>query len=191
MSWYRDTYLKSPEWKATREAVIVTHHAVCALCGENKEILDVHHLTYKNLGFERLSELRPLCRKCHDKVHALFQQFPKLKKLSPRKQWRIVQVHLHRNKEQFKTSIARRAGRTNKKLALWITEFNICKRILSEIGIVYKCRMKWFDELGSGTLTRKNPIIFLHEYIRITKHDPRVPLHRNNPQRLLLWPHAH
>lgn len=184
MSWYRETYLKSPEWKATRAASISQHDSTCCLCREKKESLDVHHLSYKNLFCEKLSEIRPVCRECHDKVHELFEKFPKLKKLPPREQWRIVQTHLHKHKSEFRP---KREKLHHRKYGQRNIEFGICRNVLSEIGLIVKSKMKWRDELGKGSMNRNSPILFLYEYIRVTNIDPRVPIYKSSPHRLLTW----
>ena len=41
----------------------------CEQCGA-RDRLDVHHLTYDRFGGdERMSDLRVLCRPCHNKAH--------------------------------------------------------------------------------------------------------------------------
>jgi len=42
----------------------------CELCG-NVRKLEVHHLNYGQLGRERLSNLKVLCKKCHMQEHSL------------------------------------------------------------------------------------------------------------------------
>tara|TARA_B100000676_G_C17856777_1_gene721149 strand:- start:232 stop:912 length:681 start_codon:yes stop_codon:yes gene_type:complete len=42
----------------------------CALCGEKEYKMEVHHVTYKNLGHEDVkNDLALLCRCCHEHVH--------------------------------------------------------------------------------------------------------------------------
>lgn len=63
-------YLNSPEWKAKRELVFKRDNCKCQKC--KIEIADdVHHLTYENLGNEKLSELLSICRECHKKIHKM------------------------------------------------------------------------------------------------------------------------
>ena len=90
---YKSEYLKSDEWKRKRDAVMqramqsfmpaspVIRHTVdrygrviksialerrpiCKGC--TNEATQVHHLTYKRIGKERLDDLQALCRKCHE-----------------------------------------------------------------------------------------------------------------------------
>lgn len=39
------------------------------MCGETQ--VQLHHLTYERIGDERLTDLRPLCIRCHALVHVL------------------------------------------------------------------------------------------------------------------------
>lgn len=62
------SYLKSPRWKAKRKRVLARDGFKCVRCG-NKYNLQVHHLTYKRIFKERLSDLITLCQSCHKKEH--------------------------------------------------------------------------------------------------------------------------
>lgn len=42
-------------------------------CGRTSE-LEVHHLSYKNLGHEPIEELRTLCPRCHNDAHYFSSQ---------------------------------------------------------------------------------------------------------------------
>jgi len=66
--WYRQKYLKSPHWYAVRAQKIKEAGGKCESCKKSGQ-LDVHHLSYKNLGHERMNDLQALCRKCHKKRH--------------------------------------------------------------------------------------------------------------------------
>lgn len=64
---YRD-YLRSEHWQRTRAQVLERAEGFCEDCGLRGN-LDVHHLTYKRKGHERLSDLRAICRCCHTERH--------------------------------------------------------------------------------------------------------------------------
>jgi 5-methylcytosine-specific restriction endonuclease McrA len=75
-TWYREHYLQSKHWKKIRRDKILQERGVCAYCGEchvmyggNLHFVDVHHLTYRRIWHERLSDLKLLCRPCHKKEH--------------------------------------------------------------------------------------------------------------------------
>jgi hypothetical protein len=71
--WYRAFYLQSNHWRERRLLLLTACDFRCAGCDANGR-LDVHHLSYANLGDEPLSDLMALCRECHDATHELWDQ---------------------------------------------------------------------------------------------------------------------
>lgn len=69
---YRD-YLKSDDWKQKR-ATKRSKNNNCAICNSTEDILDTHHLNYRNLFDVKQSDLRVLCRRCHFLAHDLMKQ---------------------------------------------------------------------------------------------------------------------
>lgn len=74
-------YLASPQWNTRRKLVLTRDHYTCRQCGINTVPLEVHHLHYRNLGNEPLTDLVALCRDCHQSIHDiygydLYQTFP-------------------------------------------------------------------------------------------------------------------
>lgn len=65
-------YLESPHWKKTR-ARKRNRAKQCGICGAT-ERLDVHHLNYRNLIDVEMSDLRVLCRHCHEVAHQLHRE---------------------------------------------------------------------------------------------------------------------
>ena len=63
-----DQHLKSAKWNVTRSEIIIRDGGMCTQCGATTR-LDVHHITYRNLGHEPLTDLVTLCRSCHDGRH--------------------------------------------------------------------------------------------------------------------------
>ena len=57
-------YLRSDQWAAKRRAAMKHHGRKCGVCGSVRS-LEVHHLTYKRLGHERMKDLQILCGDCH------------------------------------------------------------------------------------------------------------------------------
>lgn len=167
MSFYRTKYLKSDHWRARRVALLVAKGNRCQLCLAEGD-LDVHHMTYRNLGSEKDSELRVLCRKCHDGVHALLKLYPGLKQLAPWKQWGIM-VRALRPKDVRPKQYVKPEG-----------EFGICKEVLVQMRIVKRDRMKWDEYLSDHNLDWKKPILALAHYIRITGIDPRYKAYRTD-----------
>ena len=91
---YKREYLKSDEWKRKREAVMrrstklfpvlsttvdrngreiqfidLERRPICENDGCTDKATQVHHLTYRRIGGERLSDLKALCPKCHVDLH--------------------------------------------------------------------------------------------------------------------------
>jgi 5-methylcytosine-specific restriction endonuclease McrA len=67
-----ESYLRSEGWKQKRWTVIMLWKSHCARCGNifQPEELEVHHAQYDiDLRMVPIEELRPLCKKCHDKVY--------------------------------------------------------------------------------------------------------------------------
>ena len=63
-------YLQTQHWKDTRSEKLHITGKICEACASDREI-NVHHKNYDFLGFERMSDLATLCRKCHELVHYL------------------------------------------------------------------------------------------------------------------------
>ncbi len=61
-------YLASDHWQEVRRQYRASNLPQnCLGCGNPK--VDLHHRTYNRLGREFLTDLIPLCRKCHHGVH--------------------------------------------------------------------------------------------------------------------------
>jgi 5-methylcytosine-specific restriction endonuclease McrA len=83
-------YIHSAAWWRTRAEWYATHTAdpslgqpQCAGC-DAPWLLDrddLHHTTYARLGQERFSDLIPMCRACHNRLHELWDTSPAWRKL--------------------------------------------------------------------------------------------------------------
>ena len=62
-------YLESDEWIKLRCDIITLRGDRCEICG--KRGVQVHHVTYDNIGHETADDLVLLCSLCHRKVHGL------------------------------------------------------------------------------------------------------------------------
>ena len=77
------SYIKSDTWKAKKSKYWKSRRIEllskdpnwkprCCCCKNKFDSIkefDIHHLTYRNFGNEKLSELTHICRACHDKIH--------------------------------------------------------------------------------------------------------------------------
>lgn len=67
-------YLKTPEWRATRNRALQRAGYKCEQCDARRE-LQVHHRTYDRVGRELDTDLQVLCGPCHEGVHPEEQAF--------------------------------------------------------------------------------------------------------------------
>lgn len=77
--WYWNIYLKSEGWRETRKNILDKFNNRCVVCDAEQKI-DVHHFNYDNLGNETYQDALPLCRKCHERYHEIFDPIIKLKR---------------------------------------------------------------------------------------------------------------
>ena len=57
----------------------------CAICRRTDVKLEVHHLNYRQIFDARISDLRPLCRYCHEEMHLRLNDLNAKPSLSNRK----------------------------------------------------------------------------------------------------------
>lgn len=87
-----EEYLMTEHWRKKKWAFSLQTKKECLLCG-SKDNIHVHHMTYKHIGNERMSELCFLCKSCHFKAHEIGQE-------------RLQEIYLTR-KQQRKKDIKR------------------------------------------------------------------------------------
>lgn len=63
-----EAHLKTPKWRKLRLEVFKRDGYKCLECS-TKYNLQAHHLTYDDIGDEKIEQLITLCRKCHEKQH--------------------------------------------------------------------------------------------------------------------------
>jgi hypothetical protein len=66
-------YIRSDAWRETKRRYMLSGMPKdCCRCGRAWErSFELHHMTYKNLGCEKLTDLRLVCRECHQRIHDL------------------------------------------------------------------------------------------------------------------------
>jgi len=60
-------YLSSWQWE-DKKSCILNEINFCQCCG-SKNLLEIHHKHYNNIGLERLEDVLVLCRSCHQFFH--------------------------------------------------------------------------------------------------------------------------
>jgi hypothetical protein len=65
-------YLQTEHWAKTREKRLSQSLCYCAVCGRDN-YLHVHHETYKNIGQEKMTDLKVLCWIHHKKLHEFIE----------------------------------------------------------------------------------------------------------------------
>ena len=70
LTFYRDEYLQSDDWKRKRWLVLKRDGYRCVHCGARAT--QVHHKRYarRNIGKEPIEWLVSVCKACHEKQHA-------------------------------------------------------------------------------------------------------------------------
>ena len=70
--YYHKVYLKSDHWNNIRQVVGDRAMWNCEAigCSRHGHNLNVHHLTYRNIGHERMSDVIYLCPDHHSQVHS-------------------------------------------------------------------------------------------------------------------------
>lgn len=68
--WFRryNEYLYSNEWRTIRGSILSRDLESCLNCGDTAS-LQVHHITYDNVGQELNEDLITLCKSCHIEIH--------------------------------------------------------------------------------------------------------------------------
>lgn len=61
-------YLQTEHWKRFRDNIIKSRKK-CECCGTIEPIMNVHHISYSNIGKEKDRDVALLCVKCHKYIH--------------------------------------------------------------------------------------------------------------------------
>ncbi len=67
-------YLKSDHWKDVRRRYWKSRMPKVCLGCEAIDNLELHHRTYRRIGREKLMDLVPVCRTCHQLIHDKFER---------------------------------------------------------------------------------------------------------------------
>lgn len=109
-----EEYLQSPHWLALRRQRC-GKKAKCVGCG-SKKTLQLHHVSYDNVGHEEPTDLIVVCRPCHMAIHAeLDRRFPRLPLAVKVKRTRDIWFDLFTVRQT--PNLSKKAKRRNKKIA--------------------------------------------------------------------------
>lgn len=70
-----EAYLNSNYWKWMRKTLLPFKCLICSCAASG-----LHHISYRNLGYEKYNELIPLCEFCHNNLHEVLEVKYKNKK---------------------------------------------------------------------------------------------------------------
>jgi len=62
-------YLQSSHWQEYKKTYRKWHPYECSCCKTTEERLELHHLTYRNIGKEKFKDTIYLCPFCHQSLH--------------------------------------------------------------------------------------------------------------------------
>jgi hypothetical protein len=115
-------YIKSPQWFGKRQEAFAHYGRKCKNCKSTNQ-LEVHHLSYRHLGYEPMKELMILCRKCHEAIHLVLdppvdKPIKRKKASTPRAipeklRLKIERARLKRQKESLKPKGIKHANHLN------------------------------------------------------------------------------
>lgn len=172
MSYYRNVYLKSEDWKSLRKEVLIRDRYACQICGKRSSSNDAHHLRYGKLFDVTPSDLKTLCRNCHEKAHAILKKYPKLSKLPNEKQWLVLRQRMGlKDKNQ------------NKDIQSKLRIFGKMRDFLAVNKIAKRDKMVFSTAIITSDFIpiRKHPMKYLSQYIKATGIDPRYKSERGKP----------
>jgi hypothetical protein len=71
---------------------------VCVVCGKAWTLSkgDLHHRSYERLGAEQWSDVLPMDRACHDRLHAIYESNPAWRRLGRARATDLIVTHLRR-----------------------------------------------------------------------------------------------
>ena len=92
-------YLLTQHWRELRRIIYEERGHKCQQC--KKEIIEynLHHVTYKRIGYERKYDLKLLCYDCHEKVH--LKKAIIISKKKRKKKQDIASILSEKPKERF------------------------------------------------------------------------------------------
>lgn len=106
---YRN-YLKSQHWQQTKQKFYSENRYRCYFCNK-KNKLEIHHITYENIGHEMIEDMVYLCHNCHIKA-TFSKEKDVIQKWLERKRKRNLKARMYPKKE---LSFRQKIRKYNKK----------------------------------------------------------------------------
>lgn len=94
--YYRFEYLKSAHWSDLRLRKLCETDARCEICKTQNFSNDVHHLRYKQLFDVETSDLKTLCRRCHNYIHNALEEIRNNPIANHKREWEKAERHAKR-----------------------------------------------------------------------------------------------
>jgi hypothetical protein len=71
----------------------------CLVCSKTWTLTngDLHHRSYERLGAEQWSDVLPMCRVCHDRLHAIYESNPAWRRLGRLRATDLIVAQLRRH----------------------------------------------------------------------------------------------
>lgn len=140
---YRE-YLQSDHWKEIKWLYRNSDYPQYCLACSGKQY-DLHHRTYKRLGAEWKSDLVPICRDCHNRIHEYFDKHPNATVGVPQNRYRKDRDQLGNKVRQTKTKKA--------NISLWHTDhilskvFGIKIENMKKVFSKFECYQPWIPDV--------------------------------------------
>ena len=97
-----EAYLQTEQFNEKRKSVFDRDNHKCVVCG-SKNNLQVHHLTYRNVFQEPLSDLITLCKNCHATYHAIDRRREAVERIYIAENNKKRKAEIEQQQEEFKT----------------------------------------------------------------------------------------
>lgn len=161
---YREEYLQSEEWKSLRQ-IIMNAGPDCQCC--DQKATDVHHLVYRNIVDIKITDLLPVCRKCHDLIHQAI-----------RDGWISQEIKDLENIKQKTLNI--KTDEQYKEHAKWLSDKHVLDKedrdailylqgfVIQKISALVR-RNVWHDKLEEMKFTGRQ-ILSIKEIIKVAKY---------------------
>lgn len=157
-------YLQTPEWQAKRSKRLQIDHFKCQKCGRPMD-LQVHHLTYANIGHENVNtDLITLCKNCHQEIEDEKASYRERVISDYREAWRAarqLELQFRRDYEQRDYSKGGTLNLTNRDVIRdewrkWLKEkhFDYCDvRVTTVIDYFRTLRVQMIIEMEDAGAT--------------------------------------